>query len=337
MEPGPGQWDVIDVNNRVTVASDFLQFAAAASAVDSGVVSVASLMNPSQGMVCMFRSRITAGITQYLGVQTAANFSSGSRIARFETSNTDRIYIRVTGAAQGEFIVGFSQGSTFRNYSIIHTGGSRFFFTVDDRLVLTYELAPVATGHPTAAVFHTTTVCDTEYVRGARPSDNGWTDWESDYAIATNRIPVSSNGETTTAEADALIEHRITAATGVTQELMVRRIDDNNCIIVRMDQVAGTIATIKKEAGVETPLDSDAQTWVNGTDYIVRCHVIGSYIRTYVHIAATASPMNKNVVVNTYNQTETGVKVSHAGTELITWPHVLPASAYAALQQLDAG
>lgn len=141
------------------------------------------------------------------------------------------------------------------------------------------------------------------------------------HACATAFTATTSNGSTLISESNGLIRHTVTAATGVTQELMFRRVDDNNCWIVRMDQGASKIYLYEKVAGVETERGASggtAQTWTNGTAY---------------KILVTADYRNIRVAVNALfkvgytsaisNITATGVKVSHAGTNLIAYPRRL--------------
>jgi hypothetical protein len=136
----------------------------------------------------------------------------------------------------------------------------------------------------------------------------------SDWGMVTERKAVSADGDTLTETANAWVEHTITAATGVTQEIMFHRTDDDNTWICRMDQAGGTIKLITKAAGTETERHSAAQTWTNGTQYRVLIYHNGSTYRTYV------DDMNKNSAGLSFQNTVTGVKVSHAGANLASWP-----------------
>lgn len=142
----------------------------------------------------------------------------------------------------------------------------------------------------------------------------------SDALVATSLTPVSSNGSTATMSADGTVEHTIVAVTGVTQELMVRRTDDNNCVIIRMDQGASTIKVYEKNAGVETEKTggTTSQTWTNATSYRVTVQLNGTAIKTWV------DKTSKNATSGSFNQTATGAKVSHAGTKFNCWPLVVP-------------
>jgi lysophospholipase L1-like esterase len=114
---------------------------------------------------------------------------------------------------------------------------------------------------------------------------------------------------------DAIVEHIITAATGVTQELMIRRVDDNNCWIIRMDQAGSTVKLIEKVGGVETEKGSAAQTWTHGTQFRIVVSAEAYHILVYV---GTTAKINYNSAYS--NSTATGIKVSRAGTELVAWP-----------------
>lgn len=142
--------------------------------------------------------------------------------------------------------------------------------------------------------------------------------FNADYGIVTDRKATSLANDTILHNADALIEHTITAATGVSQELMVRWIDDNNCWIVRMSQSGSTIKLIEKVAGAETERSSVAQTWANGTSYRIKVILDTQAIRTYV------ANVTKNAYTSaSFNQTATVAKVSHAGTDFISWPRTI--------------
>lgn len=140
--------------------------------------------------------------------------------------------------------------------------------------------------------------------------------WATDrYALATNHAAVSVAGTVYDAGlADILIEHTITAATGVTQELTFRRTGADDCWIVRMDQAGSTVKIIEVVAGVETERASAAQTWTNGTSYRIVVRAVGYSLRVFVansyKIGATSARTN---------DTATGVTVSHAGAELVCW------------------
>jgi hypothetical protein len=78
----------------------------------------------------------------------------------------------------------------------------------------------------------------------------------------------TTDGQTASSSSgNFLVEHTITAQTGVTQELMVRRIDDENTWIVRLDN--SSMKLISKSSGSETEQASVAAVLTAGVDYRV--------------------------------------------------------------------
>jgi hypothetical protein len=155
--------------------------------------------------------------------------------------------------------------------------------------------------------------------------------WTDDYGIATQRIASPTAGATATAEANAIIEFTWPAATGETLDFDVRRTDDDNRWIIRGSQGGSTIKLIERVAGVETERASAAQTWTNGTSYRIVAILDGNTIRTYVANVAKSTYSSAS-----FNNTATGVKVSHAGTDLVCWPRTLSGAALAALEAVSA-
>lgn len=143
-------------------------------------------------------------------------------------------------------------------------------------------------------------------------------DWFGEYAtqygLATARVAVTANDETMAATAEGIFEHTITAATGVTQEFMFRRQDDDNTWIVRMDQAGSTVKLISKAAGVETEQASAAQTWTDGTQYRIVVRARLNMINVMVADVFKAYKASSALIANT------GLKVSHAGADLVAWP-----------------
>jgi lysophospholipase L1-like esterase len=147
--------------------------------------------------------------------------------------------------------------------------------------------------------------------------------YKSRFGISTERIETTINGSILSTEADAFIEHSITAATGVTQEVLVRYVDDNNCWVIRMSQTGSTIKIIERSGGVEIEYASASQTWTDTTQYRISIIVDKYTIRVYV-----GNTYKCEYVSARSNYEATNAKVSHAGSNLISWPLYL---------SLDAG
>lgn len=146
--------------------------------------------------------------------------------------------------------------------------------------------------------------------------------WTTDFGIATVSSPTTTNGQVFAGNADGITEHTITAATGVTQELMIRRTDDNNCIIARADQANSKVHLFSVESGIETELGGAggaAQTWTDGVSYVIKVHHIGQSVDVYVD-----DSRKRTTTAATFNTSITGAKVSHAGANFAAWPRTLP-------------
>jgi len=136
--------------------------------------------------------------------------------------------------------------------------------------------------------------------------------------FATNYHASLSSGTTTTMEANAYLEATWQAVTGETIDFMFRRTDDNNCWIIRGSQAGSTVKLIQKEAGIETERVSQAQTWTNGTSYIIKVMVYGNIVSLAVD-ASNKSGYNSA----TFNNGATGVKCDKNLTEVYILPRTL--------------
>jgi hypothetical protein len=306
-EPGPGMLEFIDTGNRFSISGNALVSASGGTATTllfrspstyTRVNGLAATLKVVGGSLDNFRFGwssvspvIDAGANRagyFIGDATSVT-DNNTLIALGGTVYTTPINLYVVARSAGFLyvagttLVWIGNINTTANLALAYTPQNRVV-TVDDVAVGVWE-------------------------------GGGW---NTDYGIATNRVASPTAGTTTTSAADALVEFTWTAATGQTLELDVRRTDDNNRWIVRGDQAGSTIKLIERNAGVETERSSAAQTWTNGTAYRVVAIMDGTTIKTYV----------ANVAKNTYasasfNQSATGIKVSHAGTNLVAWPRTV--------------
>jgi hypothetical protein len=302
-DPGPGTIPIVDTSNRFAIVSgDLVGSAAAAVAYASSTSSFAH----AGGRAAIFEGAKYTVIGQQFGWSASANPAAGNIRGSFEQG-----FIR--GITGGGVAVPSALDTTARTLVIVRRAGGGSWLIRDGELVW------IDVTVSTAALFVTDYLAVTSgagLVSAIKVLDFG-APWATDYGIASARTAITAANDTIAAGAgDTWIEHTITAATGITQELLVRRTDDSNCIIVRMDQTAGTIRIYEKNAGVETEKTggTTTQTWTNATAFRVSVRLSGTGIRVWVGTTA------KNVATSTFNQSATGVKVSHAGTDLIAWP-----------------
>lgn len=151
--------------------------------------------------------------------------------------------------------------------------------------------------------------------------------WATDFGMAEEYAATTTDGQMwAAASGDFLVEHTITAQTDVTQEIMFRRTDDDNTWIVRMDQAGSTISLISKTGGVETVRSTAAKTWTNGTKYRIVIIAEGSTERVVID----DDDASITAASTSFQNTVTGVKVSHAGETFAIWPRTLTITEYPA-------
>lgn len=130
----------------------------------------------------------------------------------------------------------------------------------------------------------------------------------------------ASAGDTISAHSDGYVEATFTAQTGVTQEIRVRYTDDDNCIVVRCDQAGSTLKILSRVGGSETELQSGSQTWTNGASYRVTILQNGDYLLASVNGTNVDTGCFSTAFQGPAPTTATLVKVSHAMTEVYSWP-----------------
>lgn len=140
-------------------------------------------------------------------------------------------------------------------------------------------------------------------------------EFATDWGLATGRLETVIADDEIVMEDNGLVEFTWVAVTGETLNIMIRRISDTNTIIIRCSQSGSTIKIIKKVGGIETELDSDSQTFTNGTSYRIVIACDGASINNYVN-----GTRKNTVSTATDFQHDTGVKVDKAGTNLVSWP-----------------
>lgn len=94
--------------------------------------------------------------------------------------------------------------------------------------------------------------------------------WATDRGIATHYDATPAADDTATSESDALQYIEWTPGANEVMEIMYRRVDDDNTMILRCNQAAGTMTIIEKVGGTETTkINKTGLTWTVGTKYRV--------------------------------------------------------------------
>lgn len=308
-----GTLTVTDASNVLSLAGGEVVWSGTPAA-GTGLVSPALARVAGRVFICRVTRRV-AGTLRFGWHATATadgNITYGFRTTPGTTAQIGLaagVVIALTGLASGD-----------HDYAtVLRLSGAFLLYRSGDGQPWT--LVWVASDDSTANLYarqtHPGTVVVDHKAKSSRVADLGGA-FASDYGLATDRKATSAAADTIAHAADCLVEHTITAATAVTQELWVRRTDASNGWIVRMDQAGSTIKLIELVAGVETERASTAQTWTNGTQYRVVVICAGTTITPYVANVAKTGYASAST-----NQTATQAYVSHAGVDLVAWPRTV--------------
>jgi len=323
-EPGPGTLTLVQTDGEFSISGSELNFPAQATAAwgDQGLWGAAIARSVGVAVYATWNIEDT---TKYNTVGFDDNQTS-------EIASTEGRYWSRLGDLVPHQLTAFdamANSTTYHLVIVLRSTGA--FYIVKGGAYSDWTLYYVADTGSTATLYPGMSNYEAGGTLGtlrvarfpgkdsdATPGNSYDNAFGSDYGIATNRIATTSDNSTTTSEADAWIEHTITAATGVTQELSTRRTDDNNRWIVEMDQTNSTCDLIEMNASTPTTRSTTAQTWTDAADYRVAVIQAGTDIQTLVD-----TDVKNTYASATFNQTATGVKVSHAGSNLVTWPRYI--------------
>lgn len=319
-EPGPGSWTVTDVPGRMSKSGGKL--VTVANATGSGIVSVASFVR-------------VAGLALYANIG-ATPYNAGG--IGWHINNTLQLsyYGKTYGAGgSGAQVIGDSgsyiaQSGPNPGIVILVLRATGAFYLQKSGGV--WYLQWISRTTSTSPLYIQWSVSTASYAPSLDDVMVGQLQgiWAAAYDLVTQRIASANAGDTITHETSATIEAAWKATTGATYELMVRRTDDNNCLIIRCDQAGGTIKLIKKDTGSETEDASAAQTWTNNTTYRIVVQLIGNHITVHVN---TGNP-KIDFASETYNNAVTGAKTSAVVTEFTSWPYALSGAALAEVKRV---
>lgn len=314
-EPGPGTLTIVDTNNIASITGGKLRKNGTPAVGDKTASGSAITRAAGRAILWEIANRTTLGANNlYCLLHSVTNTQSG--LYGFRYSSTTTIAIRASGVGADTAVL----GAGVHEFALIMRATGALLFGRNGGSG-SYSLLYVFS-QSTADLFWYTYLNVASAVDYQEDNVRA-VDFPLSYQTPTDQKATSANSDTITMPADAWVFHTITAATGVTQELMVRRVDDNNCWIIRMDQAGGTIRIFEKVAGVETQQSSLSQTWTNATQYRVGVLCTGTTIKSVV--ADTAK--NSYTSASSF-QSSTGVKVSNAGTDLQSWAYSVTLPTY---------
>jgi hypothetical protein len=144
-------------------------------------------------------------------------------------------------------------------------------------------------------------------------------EWETDDGIAILSVPSPASGETAVIEPNGYMYFNWVPQSGETLLVDFRKLNDNNLWRVSCGQAGGSIQLQKIVSGTPTTISSGTQTWTPGTTYRIAIRCAGSQIRAFVN---SVSKVN---TADTFNQNETGFKISgfSSGSRLEIYPRTI--------------
>lgn len=318
-EPGPGSLTAADPANRMSISSSKLTFASGGSAWDTGVVDTVGRTRAA-GLAIIVSIVQTSGSAFAITWQRSQTFTApivagvADLVVRGNSGNIWP-YINGSVVATAAEIGQLSNGAQLA--LVLRSAGA---FVLQNqsgtwKLLWVDNAQNTATLYPMLINFNAAVTADDLYVLNVGGL------WTSDYGIATSRTASAGADATATMTADAIVEATWTAVTGETYELSVRRTDDNNRWVIRGSQGGSTIKIIEVNGGSETERATAAQTWTNGTQYRIQVVASGNLLLAYVGNAV----FKVQYLSAAFNNTATGIKTSHAVTDLVAWPRNVPA------------
>jgi hypothetical protein len=319
-----GNLTVIDGENRLSIGGGRLQCAGGRTAPSWGDPAVSSAASYGRITGRAFLCHVTPGAV------AGAEARFGWRDAALPPANNGAGALRATfgrwrpvdagiGALDLDF---YSAGSVYQLACVLRGAGCWFLVRGADAALWT--LLWVSDAGAVSPVTANIVNYNLSFTAGHLRVTDLRGPWASDYGPATSRIASPANGASAIMQPDALIELTWTPQVGDTQELTMRRTDDNNRWIIVCDQIGGTVKIVECNAGVQTERASASQTWTAGVPYRLVVICVGASLAVYVANTAKAS-----YALATFNQTATGVGVRIAGSNLVCWPRniCLPAGA----------
>lgn len=143
----------------------------------------------------------------------------------------------------------------------------------------------------------------------------------ADSTLALHSDATPTDGDIITGAQDALHQFTWKPGANETLNLAFRRVDDDNCMILRCTTVDGTMKIIRREGGSETELISTSQSYTAGTTYYVGLRYLGKYVSAWRREGG-----NTATIANAYNSEVAGCKLSGFSNVSLweAFPAVLP-------------
>jgi hypothetical protein len=330
-EPGPGTLTIVENDGALNISAGSMVFTAQTTPAwgDLGVIGTA--LTRAEGLVLsVIRTQASNKYSHPISFQNLNALPNADTPANSDASfyipATANVLASYNGNNGAVYVATLTTDVPHQYAIVLRSAGAYYLIKggiyTEWTLVWVTKLGTTATLYPAIESYNAAGTADS--LRVAQLSKP----WSDTNGIATNITASANAGATTTSLANAIIEATWTAVTSETFELSVRRTDDDNRWVLRYSQADSTRKIIQIEGGVETERASGAITLTNGTAYNIVALCYGNTIQ----IGGSSLKYESA----TFNNTATGVKVSHAVTNLNTWPRTISGSALAELNRFLA-
>jgi hypothetical protein len=287
-EPGPGMWNVVDLDGRLAVNLNQLAITGGGSAAwDRTYLENPQPWARKAGRLLEFKyAPISAGNAR-IGWQSAPGGLVASNLAMLQYENSGP-YLQVRDE-QGTIPVNFptAAGASGQLCRIYDTG-TEFLFFVADPLVSSHYFYPLwrktSTRSGRADIYHAIQNYDQQFTMDYLRIREGW------LPKPTAHLVDPAAGQLALCGADGYCEVQVTTPASGTAELRFRYQDSLNYWRAELNIAGSTLKLVKKIAGTDTTLGTTAVTWTTGEPVTLKAVFFGTAIRIfYGRLAGTAT------------------------------------------------
>lgn len=325
-EPGPGEWNVVDVAGKIIIANGEI---VNTGALQSSLIGTNALGRVNGRAAVISASRYAAQDASIFGEVYAGFLEASAWVARSTRAGVSGSWGSVTSV----FTTSISSGIEYL-YAVVARSSGEFYLR--KRPGEEWELGWVSVGTSGTLRPYILRAASTPEPFDARIQTYRCADlfgpWLDDFGIATDRIAGSASASATFAhKANCLVEWtQTTRPSADYTDIYVRHVDDDNTLVVSVAS-DGTMELFEISSGNWSSLGtSSAGAVTNGNRCVVICvdDTVWVYSNNTRRITATSS----------LNQSATSGKLAALGTsgavsDIVSWPRTLSGKAK---QQLDA-
>lgn len=336
-EPGPGVWNITQLDGQFSIASgELINSAQATPAINDLRLVSQSAYARAAGLCLMteIRGEIGSGSSRtFIPTFSSSSTNTTNDIGRVSWVEGGNVFQFVASGQVANLPT--ASRSIYYQIAIVQKAAGASLFVKGGAfsewtLLWTFNAGTTSPGYVHVNPFES--ISFVKWVRLIGLAANGFSVWSDDYGIATQRVAGSvSAGQAFTHEANCLIEYTVTTVPSAgTMQVDFRQQDDSNKWAIQINS-SGDISLQEYVApGAPTQRGNAAGVVSSGHRVVV------------IADAAVIRVFSNNVLRFTYSsatnyQAATSADVAALGasgvlSDLISWPRVLSGSALASLE-----